>query len=173
MDAELAKNFETGRSAIDVLGGANNLGHRVRLHTEAVCRIHAFLDNDLTGRNAFNTAVKEGLLDGSGVNFAMVGGKTESEMEDLYTEATYETVLLAEVGLPLAANGPDKARKWSERVKNLLRQAGRIHDPGAIQVIKLKVARAAAQCGVAAIHSSKIGPIESLKNSLLAKLEDS
>jgi putative ATP-dependent endonuclease of the OLD family len=172
LDKELAKNFETGRVAIDVLGGATNLCHRVRVHTEAVCRVHAFLDNDQTGRNAFDAASKEGLLDGSSVNFAMVGGKTESELEDLYTEDTYEAVLQTEVGLPLLANGPDKARKWSERVKNLLRQAGKIHDPGAIQVIKLKVARSVAHRGVDAIHPSKIGPIESLKNSLLAKLQD-
>jgi hypothetical protein len=102
----------------------------------------------------------------------MLGGKTESELEDLYAEATYNGILMADIGLALNASGPDKAKKWSDHVKNLLRQAGKIYDPGAIQVIKLKVSQSAAQRGLAALHPSKIGPIESLKNFLLAKLAD-
>ena len=56
-------------------------------------------------------ASKDGLLDTSSVNFAMVSGKTELEMEDLYAEATYDAVLRSEVGLPLPKNGHDKAKE--------------------------------------------------------------
>ena len=171
MDKELAKNFETGRVAIDVLGGATNLCHRVRLHTEAVCRVHAFLDNDQTGRSALTRRAKRAFWTAP-VSTSQWSAVRQNRRWKLSTLRTYEAVLQTEVGLSLPANGPDKARKWSERVKNLLRQAGKIHDPGAIQVIKLKVARSVAHRGVDAIHPKKIGPIESLKNSLLAKLQE-
>jgi putative ATP-dependent endonuclease of the OLD family len=173
MDTQIGKNLEAGRLGIDVLGGATNLGHRARLHTEAVCKVHVFLDDDQAGKQAFKAASKDGLLDTTGVNFAMVGGKTEAELEDLYEQTVYDSIIQQEVGLPWAGRGTDRTKKWTDRLRNLLKQAGKPHDDGTVQIIKIKVAQSAAALGVAALHPSKLGPIESLKNSLLAKLQDS
>ena len=58
----LASALRTGRLAIDVLAGAGNLTHRVRLHADNICKVHAFLDDDASGRSALEAARKEGVL---------------------------------------------------------------------------------------------------------------
>ena len=172
MDAILDKNLRVGRLGIDVLGGATNLSHRIRLHTEAVGKVQVFLDDDQAGRQAFKAATRDGLVDTNDVNFTMVGGKSEAELEDLYDQSVYDDIIKLEVGLPWGARGADGNKKWAERLKNLLRQAGKPHEDGTIQIIKIKVAQAAGALGVKAIHPSKSGPIDSLKTALLQKLGD-
>jgi putative ATP-dependent endonuclease of the OLD family len=170
MDSILSSSMQSGRLGIDVLGGATNLAHRIRLHSEAVCRVHVLLDDDAAGRVAFKAAAGEGLIDAAGVNFTKVGGKTEAELEDLYAEAVFAQIVRVEVGLEWLPRAPDASKKWTDRLRNLLRRAGKPADDGTVQIIKIKVAQAAAALGVAALHPSKIGPIESLKNSLVAAL---
>ena len=172
MDAILDKNLRVGQLGIDVLGGATNLSHRIRLHTEAVGKVQVFLDDDQAGRQAFKAATRDGLVDTNDVNFTMVGGKSEAELEDLYDQSVYDDIIKLEVGLPWGARGADGNKKWAERLKNLLRQAGKPHEDGTIQIIKIKVAQAAGALGVKAIHPSKSGPIDSLKTALLQKLGD-
>lgn len=170
MDETLAESLQSGRLAIDVLGGATNLRHRVRLHTEAVCRVQALLDDDAAGREAFRAATADGAIESSAVNFTRVGGKREAELEDLYDENIYKDIIRAEVGLDWNHKGADAAKKWADRVRNLLRKAGKPEDDGTVRVIKIKVAQAAAQHGQAALHPSKAAPIESLVTSLKGAL---
>jgi hypothetical protein len=91
--------LHSGRLAIDVLGGSGNLRHRARLHGDTVCRVHALLDDDAAGRNAFTAAKQEGVIDTDSINFTSVGGKSEAELEDLYKEETFRDILKLETGL--------------------------------------------------------------------------
>ena len=172
MNPILKSNMHSGRLAIDVLGGANNLGHRARLHGDAVCRVHALLDDDLAGRSAFNVAKRDGLIDRDSVNFTMVGGKSEAELEDLYNEEIFRDILKSETGLDWSARGVDSKKKWTERVRNLLRRAGKPYDEATLMAIKIKVAQAAAVRGIDCLHPSTSGPITSLAGSLVQKLGD-
>jgi hypothetical protein len=170
LDPTIKGNMQSGRLAIDVLRGANNLGHRVRLHSESTCRVHALLDDDHAGRAAFEGAQKDGLLDVASVNFTTVGGKLDAELEDLYDEKVYREILRAETGLDWVTKGPDASKKWTDRLRNQLRRGGKPQDPVTVMAIKIKVAHAAATLGSDSLHTSKSGPIESLRNSLLFKL---
>jgi putative ATP-dependent endonuclease of OLD family len=156
--------------AIDVLGGATNLSHRIRLHTEALCKVHVLLDDDQAGKNAYGKAKQEASIDTDSINFTTVGGKTEAELEDLYNKGIYEQLVRSETGLELVDQAPDSAKKWSDRVRNLLRRAGKPFDDATIMAMKIKVAQSAAAVGSGAIHSSKAGPITSLINSVKQKL---
>jgi putative ATP-dependent endonuclease of the OLD family len=118
----LASALRTGRLAIDVLAGAGNLTHRVRLHADNICKVHAFLDDDASGRSALEAARKEGVLTNESANLTMVGGKQEAELEDLYREELYAAIIKAECGLGWQSRGPDKNKKWSDRVRNILRR---------------------------------------------------
>lgn len=169
----IAEWIKNGRLVIDILGGAGNLTHRVRLHSDALCKVHVFLDNDKAGQSAARAALQQGVLKNADVNFAVCGGKPESELEDLYCEEVYNEILAEEAGSEIIRQGPDKDKKWSDQVRNLLKRHGKLHDESAILAIKLKVARSAAQKGVSAIHTSKIAPIESMANHLLAKMNHS
>jgi putative ATP-dependent endonuclease of OLD family len=169
-DPNIARDIKSGRMAIDVLGGASNLSHRIRLHTEALCKVHVILDDDQAGRDAYDKAKQEALLETDSVNFTKVGGKTEAELEDLYDQSVYDEVLYSETGLRLVDQGPDRDKKWSDRVRNLLRRAGKPVDDATIMAIKIKVAHSAAAAGTGAVHPSKTGPIHSLINSVKLKL---
>ena len=162
----LATALKNGRLAIDVLSGAGNLSHRVRLHADNICKVHAFLDDDESGRTAFGAARRAGLLTNASTNLTIVGGKNEAELEDLYAESVYTDILQHEIGLALAANGGDVKKKWSDRVRNLLRRAGKPHTELDVIVIKLKVALKAAELGYDCLHPSKTGPIDSLISAL-------
>jgi hypothetical protein len=63
-----------------------NLSHRIRLHTEALCKVHVLLDDDQAGKNAFAKAKQDALVETDSINFTTVGGKTEAELEDLYNK---------------------------------------------------------------------------------------
>jgi putative ATP-dependent endonuclease of the OLD family len=170
MDPTLRANLHSGRLGIDILEGASNLAHRVRLHGDSICRVHALLDDDRAGKNAFEAAKRDGLVDVSSVNFTTVGGKSEAELEDLYTEATFLEIIKAETGLDWSAKGADDKKKWADRLRNLLRKAGKPYDDATVMSIKVRVAQAAARLGHSCLHPSKSGPIVSLANSLVAKL---
>ena len=167
---ELGQELNSGRLSVDVLEGAGNLAHRARLHMDALCQVHAFLDDDKIGREMYKRAESEKILSAKDVNFARCGGKTESELEDLYSEQVYDDILLNECGKTLALRGRDKRKKWAERVRNLLGRTGKPYDGATMRAIKMRVSKAAGGLGWSAIHPSKRGPLESLANSLLSKL---
>jgi putative ATP-dependent endonuclease of the OLD family len=171
LDSVVAQELKSGRIGIDVLGGASNLSHRVRLHSEALCQVHAFLDDDAAARQAFAKARADGILDTGSVNFTTVGGKNDAELEDLYDENVYQNILKSETGFEMLNLGPNSTKKWTERLRNLLRRAGKPLDDGTILAIKVKVAQAAAAMGISGVHQSKRGPIESLCNSLKDRLQ--
>ena len=170
IDQIIKENMKSGRVAIDVLGGASNLGHRARLHAESVCKVHALLDDDLAGRKAFHLAEREGIINCASVNFTTVGGKDEAELEDLYQEDVYRKLLFEETGLEWIKRGADDKKKWTDRLRNLLRRAGKPYDQANVLAIKIKVARAAATFDGNPFHQSKFGPVQSLVNSLKHKL---
>jgi predicted ATP-dependent endonuclease of OLD family len=172
IEPNIASALKVGRIAIDVLGGAGNLTHRARLHGDTLCRVHAFVDNDQSGLAAYNNAVKDGVLNSADVTFARCGGKVESELEDLYAEHVYSEILRAEAGLALQKQGPDKDKKWTDRVKNLLRIAGKAFDETTLLAIKIKVAHAASTNAGTALHPSKDAPLRSLASQLAAKLAE-
>jgi hypothetical protein len=172
MDSELGNEIKSGRIAIDVLGGAGNLSHRIRLHTEAMCKVHVFLDDDSAGKQAYNSAQQDGVIEAAEVNFSTVGGKAEAELEDLYDVSVYQSIIQAEAGLPWVEQGPDSSKKWADRLRNLLRRAGKPHDDPAVMAIKIKVANSAASNGANALHVNKKGPVESLVSTLKSKLDN-
>lgn len=159
-----------GRLSVVSLGGASNLLARARFYDDASCKIHAFLDDDREGRLASARVQTEGVLQGADLNLTFCGGKTEAELEDLFEDAVYSDLLKNEAGRSLPRQGPNKAKKWSDRVRVLLRGVGRPHDDPIIDALKLRVARQASKLGIKAISPGKQGPIESLINSLEAKL---
>lgn len=169
-DGDLREALNTGRLTIDIMGGAGNLNHRIRVHSEAFCSVHVLLDDDTSGRKAQKNALEEGLLTADAVNLTVVGGKLEAELEDLYNPSIYEDIVLTETGLPLIAKAPDANKKWADRVRTLLKRAGRPSDDASLMVIKLRVAQNAAKAGWSALVPGKTPPLESLAGTLRRRL---
>lgn len=85
--------------AIEPLEGGSNLGYKVSLLRGALCRVHAFLDDDHAGRRSFENARKEGLLDINEVHLSSVVGQGDAEFEDLIDPKAYSPGIEAELGI--------------------------------------------------------------------------
>lgn len=163
---KLESALRSGRLSIDVLSGASNLAHRVRMHTDALCKVHVFLDDDDEGRRAFEKANKAGLIDEQHVNFATCAGKNESELEDLLNYQVFDDHLIGYCGYSLKKQGPEFEKKWTDRVRNLLKRLGKKADKPVIDMLKQRVAQSSKAKGLDSIAAGKKGPIDSLAKTL-------
>lgn len=124
----LARALEDRVLALDALGGGSNLAYKASLIQEALCSCHCFLDDDETGRKAFEKARIEGLLTDADVNFSVCQGMADAELEDLIDVAVYETRLANRYRVSLASPKFRTNKKWSERMKETFRQQGKQWD---------------------------------------------
>lgn len=164
----LCSMLSAGQLVIDPIGGTGNLSHRIRLHSDTLCRVHVFLDFDSAGHSAFDRAKAEGMIDDERANFAYSAGKDESELEDLYDVATYEDIIKAHCGIGFKTDKLNKKKKWTSQLRYLLRACGKPHDDITVNGVKMRIAYAARDRGASAIHKDKQGPIDSLVASLEA-----
>lgn len=124
--AALGSAFHTGRLIIDSLDGAGSLGAKIGLYKGILCRIHCFLDNDMSGRSALEKSQKANLIDQTDFNLALIGGKAESEFEDMLDEAVYTTQIRDRFGVDLSVIKPrNRKAKWSARMADAFAQAGK------------------------------------------------
>ena len=170
---DLETALQSGRVIIDSLDGAGSLGAKIGLYKGVLCRVHCFLDDDASGRSALEKAQKAGLIDECDFNLALVGGKAESEFEDLLDEAVYVDSIKDRFGIDLTTIKPrNRKAKWSARMADSFRQAGKPFDDLAKQRIKFVTADAVAGSPEVAIAAHAEGVITSLVASLEAKLSD-
>ena len=112
-----------------------------------VADFYVFLDNDRAGKDAIGNAIRLGLLL---PNEYMLTSYTdmitninrESEMEDMLDVEVYRKEIESSYGVSMT-NGKFKARnkKWSDRIKDVFNDEGKILDEGIMSEIKLKVAQ--------------------------------
>jgi predicted ATP-dependent endonuclease of OLD family len=157
----LSSAMKSRRLVVDVLGGAQNLAHRVRLHKEGFCKVHAFLDNDQEGRSSYGRAEKEGLLSSADINYANWGTNSDTEIEDLFVEEISDE-LVGECFGACASHPEVKGKKWSDRVRRSLKASGKPSDDPYIDMLKARIAQKVAKMGWDAIHPKKKTPLESL-----------
>jgi predicted ATP-dependent endonuclease of OLD family len=163
--------LESGRLIIDSLDGAGSLGAKIGLYRGILCRVHCFLDNDVSGRNALEKAQKANLIDNTDFNLALIAGKNESEFEDMLNESAYAPQILARFGIDLSVIKPrNRKAKWSSRMADVFAQAGKPFGDVEKQRIKFITADAVASAPSDAIAVHAEGVIISLVASLERKL---
>jgi hypothetical protein len=156
---------------IDSLDGAGSLGAKIGLYRGILCRVHCFLDNDVSGRNALEKAQKANLIDDTDFNLALIAGKTESEFEDMLNESAYAPQILGRFGIDLLLIKPrNRKAKWSSRMADVFAQAGKPFGDVEKQRIKFITADAVASAPSDAIAVHAEGVITSLVASLERKL---
>jgi len=91
--------------------------------------VHAFLDDDQSGRSAGKKAVDATLLKLADLNYAKFPGKLESEFEDFVKRSAYDTAFLREFEIDVNAKiaGIGK-QKWSDEMKVRFERAGKQWD---------------------------------------------
>lgn len=165
--------LHSGRVIIDSLDGAGSLGAKIGLYKGILCRVHCFLDDDASGRSALEKAQKAGLIDACDFNLALVGGKAESEFEDMLDEAVYANHIVDRFGVDLRVVKPrNRKAKWSARMADAFLQAGKPFGDLEKQRIKFVTADAVAGSPEVAVVAHAEGVITSLVASLEAKLKE-
>ena len=173
---ELADTIDSGKLAFETLGGGTNLPYVLGLLRDAMlCSYHSFLDNDSCGRESFAKAQAEGLAGTGDVNLAAVPGMKDSEIEDLYELSLYRDRILSEFAVDLSGNAKFRSnkKKWSDRVADVFKAAGKPWGPVLEMEVKAKVAALAAGSPEKALNANKRGSIDGLAQALLQKLRRS
>jgi len=158
--------------AIDTLAGGTNLAYKISQVRESLCLCHALLDDDKAGRDAFNKARLQGLISDADVNFCMVQGLSESELEDLYNVAVYKDFLHNNFRVNIESPRFHSKKKWSDRIRDCFKHCGKQWDDRVEVEVKTAVARAVAAQPTDALNVHHKGSIDSLVQALERRLKE-
>jgi putative ATP-dependent endonuclease of the OLD family len=170
---KLANAVESGKLAFETLAGGSNLSYVIGLLRDALlCSFHCFLDNDDCGRDSYQRAKLEGLVEVADVNFSTVPGMDDSEIEDLYDLSFYKELIQNQFNVSLDNNAKFRTnkKKWSDRVRDVFKASGKAWDPSVEMTVKAKLADFVAANPRAALSAQKRGVIDNLGQTLLHKL---
>lgn len=132
----LKEALQSNRFSIDTLGGASNLAYKLTLLRNLICRTHALLDHDDSGKEAYQKSLAQGLISDAQVTFTRQRGRTQAEFEDLLAPAFIKDFLKTRYGIAVLTG--DKRNKWSDRMADTFASAGKPWDKAAL---KLAVAK--------------------------------
>jgi putative ATP-dependent endonuclease of the OLD family len=163
-----------GDIAFDVLAGAGNLDHKVRLHKANICAVHAFLDDDDAGRRALEKATQYGSIETAEYHLCSRPGHTNTELEDLVPIGCYQGALSTKCGFPIDEMSLKKNEKkyaWSERMKVLIASQNKSWTTKLEFELKQIVAAEASKLDHASIY--KMQPIRNLAQGIELRLASS
>lgn len=164
----LAAAANSGAFQIFPIHGAGGLKYALSHLRDSLCLTHAFLDDDMAGRDAANQARELGLLTTADQTFAKRLGQTNSELEDLFAPAVYRAAVMKSFNVDVTASlGKGKSVKWSDRMKLLFGSQGQLWDDKVQESLKQVVAEAVAANVPAAVDPKS----EDLFTSLIKVLE--
>lgn len=158
--------------AIDTLLGGSNLAYKIGQVRESLCLCHALLDDDKAGRDAFQKARLQGLITDANVNFCMVNGLSETELEDLYNVSVYEDFLLNKYRVSIDSPRFRSKKKWSDRIRDCFKHCGKQWDDRVETEVKTTVAQAVAAQPGDALNIHHKGSVDSLVDALERRLKE-
>ena len=133
-------SLESTTLALEALEGATNLSYKASLIRQALCVVHAFLDDDAAGRQGFERARVQGVIADGEVNWSLCAGMAEAEVEDLYDPAIYRDMLQSVYRVSLDAPEFRSVKKWTERASSTFRRQGKRWDDRIKADVKAKIA---------------------------------
>ncbi len=169
------RSFQQNVLAIDSLGGGTNLAYKAGLFRDALCQVHCFLDDDVSGRAGFEKARTNGILIDADVNWPKCAGMRESEIEDLYAEDLYREALKTRFGVLLDNPLPKrmKSSKWSVRMRHLFETQGKQWDDRIENELKKLLSDGASAAPLKALKKAALPSFQGLVHSLERRLPKS
>lgn len=159
-----------GVLAIDILAGGANLAYKLSLLRSSLCLSHCFLDDDRAGRKAFEKARSQGLTIDADVNFATCPGLDEAELEDLYSPDFYAQLLMTKYRVAVSGSAFAGRAKWSDRLKALFKQHGKVWDDRVKSEVKREVAQLVSADPANALHPARRSAFDALTSTLESRL---
>lgn len=171
---KIKEAMDKSRFAVEGLFGGANLAHRLSNLRSNAYGVHCFLDNDQAGWAAIEKATRENLISISDYHLCTVGGRKESEIEDIYDPTVYEGYFESEYGVRFDGlrKKPSKREKWSARMRKVFEAQGkdwRLLERHA----KEGIARIVKESPEKAIHQNSSALLDSLIHSVEQKLSTS
>lgn len=167
---ELNFAITQGALAIDSLLGGSNLSYKLSQMREAMCLAYCLLDYDQCGIDSAKRAELDGLLTQADVTFTVCNGMKESEIEDLYNESLYASVLMNRYGVPTTSPKFKGNKKWSSRLDDAFRHQGKIWSDGVKAKIKADIAELIEAEPASALNPHKRSSFDALIEALKLKL---
>jgi len=167
----LGKALKNNHLVIDQIGGAGNLSYKLTLLGNSLCVYHTFLDNDDAGRSAYKKAVNDGLLSIKSNTFVNCLGMPDTELEDCLAPDVYKQAVLEEFGVTLDSSKFRGSMKWSDRVRAVFQDQGKLWDDHVEAQVKNIVANAVSQKTRLALHPLKRNSIDALVSTLESLVE--
>jgi len=158
--------ISSGAIVIDTLLGGSNLSYKLSQLREAVCVTYSFLDNDKCGLDAFAKAERSGLTTLTDVTFTTCHGMKESEIEDLFDENIYSSMLQTVYGISTLSPRFKGNKKWSDRIREVCISQGKPWTDELEAKIKYDVAKTVAASPDSALNSHKRNSFDALKEAL-------
>ena len=168
LSSKLSKWLKSNLLVIETIGGAGNLSYKLSLIKNSLCVYHVLLDNDESGRDAFEKAKDEGLVSVKNNTFVNCPGMTNSEFEDCVNANTYKKEVLDKYGVNLDTPAFKSNRKWSERMRSAFMAQGKPWD----KRLEIEVKALVTDCIVRAPRASLNEHKRSSIDSLVVALED-
>ena len=167
--------LSNGIITFDNLGGGNNLAYKSSLWKGLLCDVYAFLDNDESGKKAFDDANKKDSISIKDVTFANLDGYPESELEDLILSSTYKNEI-SKMGVDISRSTfKNNREKWSVRMRNTFKDQGKPWDDKIENSIKKIVTDVSIELGIKCVHKENRKPIlkfvEDIEKYLEKRLE--
>ncbi len=155
---------------LDSLLGGSNLSYKLSLIRESMCGAYCFLDHDKCGLESADRAEKEALLALSDITFATCDGLKESEIEDLYDESVYATMLQNKYGVSTMSPKFKGTNKWSDRAREAFKHQGKPWSDQLEAKVKADIAELVASSPSSALNSHKRSSFDALVTALENKL---
>ena len=165
---DLAKAFKNNHIIIDKLGGAGNLSYKLSSLRSMLCNYHVLLDNDLAGKEAFNKAERDKLIDMKNVTYINCNGLVESEFENCLNLSLYKDKVEEKYGLTLDHPEYKKnaSKKWSYKMKACFLGQGKDWNEKIERELKSLVANLVARNPSIAINENHKSSFDALVRAL-------
>lgn len=156
---------------IEPIGGAGNLSYKLSLLRNALCTTHTLLDDDDSGREAFEKADRDSLISVASSTLTVCPGMPQSEFEDVLDVEIYRERVLKEFGVDLNISRFRGNGKWSDRARTVFELNGKRWTNKVSMELKACVANAVVANPKKALNDHKRGSIDALIGALERMLE--
>src|SRR5262249_48544183 len=166
----LASALAQGSLGIESLHGGSNLCYKLSQVREALCQSHCFVDNDACAVDAYKKAINEGLMTLADVTLTVCDGMKESELEDVYDENLYASMLFNKFGVSTASPKFKGNEKWSDRAQAAFRHQGKPWNDQIKAAVKLAISELVDANPSSALNGHKRNSLDALVTALEGKL---
>lgn len=171
LSPKIGKLLKDNALVIEPIGGAGNLSYKLSLLKTSLCETHSLLDNDDSGRTAYEKAESESLINIESCTMINCSGMNDSEFEDCIDLSVYKEVILTKYGVDLSTRSFRTNKKWSDRIKATFTEQGKPWSNQLLSQVKNDVAQAVVAKPKNSLNSHKRNSIDALVTALERKIK--